>query len=250
VSDARAVWTPPPILLDDTMTKPKRLALCALVVAAVLVTKPGGAALPPAGDMVASDAQLQYLASIGGLYRNKGTDGAGESYSGITAVLPRVDDVRMIWWVDNETVSGVGELDRHSLVVRWGEKYPAVYSSTDEGVLSGEWDDGAGNETLDLFAPIDPEPAPVPQGRYRLEGMKPDGTAYNGTVSIARTGDAFELVWHAGTESHRGKGKRQGNLLQVTRADGLPAIYALDTDGTLRGLLGKGRGEEVLTPVR
>ena len=86
----------------------------------------------------------EYLASIGGLYRNKGTDGAGESYSGITAVLPRVDDVRMIWWVDNEIVSGVGELDRYSLVVRWGEKYPAVYSSPEDGVLSGEWDDGAG----------------------------------------------------------------------------------------------------------
>jgi hypothetical protein len=82
------------------MTKRKSLALCAVVVAALLVTKTGDAALPQAGDMVASDAELEYLASIGGLYRNKGTDGAGESYSGITAVLPRVDDVRMIWWVD------------------------------------------------------------------------------------------------------------------------------------------------------
>jgi hypothetical protein len=231
------------------MTKRKSLALCAVVVAALLVTKTGDAALPQAGDMVASDAELEYLASIGGLYRNKGTDGAGESYSGITAVLPRVDDVRMIWWVDNETVSGVGELDRHSLVVRWGEKYPAVYSSTDEGVLSGEWDDGAGSETLEMFAPLDPEPAPPPRGTYRLEGLKSDGTAYTGTVSISRAGDAFELVWQAGAKNLRGKGKRQGNLLQVTRTDGLPAIYALDTDGTLRGLLGKGRGEETLTPV-
>jgi hypothetical protein len=220
------------------------------VVAALLVTKTGDAALPPAGDTVASDAELEYLASIGGLYRNKGTDGAGESYDGIAAVLPRADSVRMIWWVDNETFSGTGELDRHALVVQWGEKYPVVYSSTDEGVLSGEWDDGAGNDTLELFAPLDPEPAPVPHGRYRLEGLTAGGAAYSGTVSIARNGEAFEFVWQSGAKSHRGKGKRQGNLLQVTRADGMPAIYALDTDGTLRGLLGKGRGEEVLTPVR
>jgi hypothetical protein len=155
----------------------------------------------------------------------------------------------MIWWVDDEVVSGVGEMDRYSLVVRWGEKYPAVYSSPEEGVLSGEWDDGAGAETLELFASIDPDPAPVPQGRYRLEGLTADGAAYTGTVSIKRAGDSFVLVWSAGTESQRGEGKRQGNLLSIDRADGMPAIYALDTDGTLRGLLGKGRGEETLTPV-
>jgi hypothetical protein len=232
------------------MTKLKSLALCTLMVAAVFVVKPGDAALPPAGDTVASDAELEYLASIGGLYRNKGTDGAGESYTGIAAVLPRADSVRMIWWVDDEMFSGTGELDRHALVVQWGEKYPVVYSSTDEGVLSGEWDDGAGNDTLELFAALDSEPAPAPHGRYRLEGLTADGAAYTGTVSIARNGESFALVWQAGTESHRGKGKRQGNLLQVERADGLPAIYAIDTDGTLRGLLGKGRGEETLTPLR
>ena len=232
------------------MTKRKSLALCALVLAALLVTKTGDAALPPAADTVASDAELEYLASIGGLYRNKGTDGAGENYNGIAAVLPRADSVRMIWWVDNETFSGTGELDRHALVVEWGEKYPVVYSSTDEGVLSGEGDDGAGNDTLELFAPLDPEPAPAPRGTYRLEGVRPDGSAYSGTVSISSSGEAFEFVWQAGPKSLRGKGKRQGNLLQVTRADGIPAIYALDTDGTLRGLLGKGRGEETLTPLR
>jgi hypothetical protein len=231
------------------MTKLKSLALCALVAAAVMVAKTGDAALPPAGDTFASDAELEYLASIGGLYRNKGTDGAGESYNGIAVILPRADSVRMIWWVEDETISGTGELDRHSLVVQWGEKYPAVYSSTEEGVLTGEWDAGAGNDTLELFAPLDPEPAPAPLGRYRLEGLTADGAAYTGTVSISRIGDDFSVVWQAGTESHRGKGKRQGNLLQVTRADGLPAIYALDTDGTLRGLLGKGRGEETLTPA-
>lgn len=232
------------------MTKLKSLALCALLAAAVLAAKNVDAARPPAGATVATDADLEYLASIGGLYRNKGTDGAGKSYNGIAAVLPRADSVRMIWWVDHETFSGVGELDRHSLVVQWGEKYPVIYSSTDEGVLSGEWDDGAGNDTLELFAPLDPEPAPAPHGTYRLKGVNADGSAYGGTVSIFGTGDAYLLVWQAGTESHRGKGKRQGNLLQVKRADGMPAIYALDTDGTLRGLLGKGRGEETLTPVQ
>jgi hypothetical protein len=232
------------------MTKLKSLALCGLVVAAALVMNTADAARPPADDSVATDAEREFLESIGGLYRNKGTDGAGESYTGITAVLPRGDDVQMIWWVDDETVSGVGELDRYSLVVRWGEKYPAIYSSTDEGVLSGEWDDGAGSETLELFASIDPEPAPVPQGRYQLEGLKPGGEAYRGTVSIMRSGDSFVLVWQAGDQSHRGKGKRRGNLLQVERADGIPAIYALDSDGTLRGLLGKGGGEETLTPIQ
>jgi hypothetical protein len=235
------------------MTTLKRLALCSLVAVAALAGGTGGtvdAALPPAGDSIVSDAEREYLASIAGLYRNKGTDGAGETYNGIAAVMPRVDDVRMIWWVDNEMVSGVGELDRYSLVVQWGEKYPVVYSSPEEGVLSGEWDDGAGTDTLELFAAIDAEPAPAPVGRYRVRGLTADGTAYAGTVSITRADDAFVLVWNTGTASHRGKGKRQGNLLQVERSDGMPAIYALDTDGTLRGLLGKGRGEETLTPIQ
>jgi hypothetical protein len=232
------------------MTKLKSLALCGLIAATAFVAAPAGAMRPPADERIPTDAEREFLESIGGLYRNKGTDGAGEPYSGITAVLPRDDDVQMIWWLDNETVSGIGELDRHSLVVRWGEKYPAVYSSPEEGVLAGEWDDGAGSETLELFAPIESEPAPVPEGRYRLEGLKPDGTAYRGTVSIIRKADSFALVWQAGGESHHGKGKRRGNLLQVRRADGVPVIYALDSDGALRGLLGKGRGEETLTPIQ
>ncbi len=232
------------------MTKPKSLALCALIAATLLAVQTIEAARPPVDDTVASDAELEFLASIGGLYRNKGTDGAGESYTGIAAVLPQADTVRMIWWVEDEMLSGIGELDRNSLVVQWGEKYPVVYSPTGEGVLSGEWDDGAGNDTLELFAPLDPDPAPAPRGMYRLKGVKPDGSAYTGTVAISQTGNAFALVWQAGIETHRGTGERQGNLLQVKRADGMPAIYALDTGGTLRGLLGKGRGEETLTPLR
>lgn len=232
------------------MTKLKSLALCGLFFAATFVAKPVDAARPPAGESVASDAEREFLASIGGLYRNKGTDGAGKTYNGIAAVLPRVDDVKVIWWVDDETFSGIGELDRYSLVVKWGGKYPAVYAAPEEGVLAGEWDDGAARETLELFAPIDPDPAPVPQGRYRLEGLKPDGTAYRGAVSIMRTGDSFVLAWTDGAENYRGTGRRRGNLLQVDRSDGIPAVYALDSDGTLRGLLGKGRGEETLTPVQ
>jgi hypothetical protein len=232
------------------MTTLKSLALCSLVVLAVLAPGAIDAARPPVNDPIVSDAEREYLASIAGLYRNKGTDGAGETYTGIAAVMPRVDDVRMIWWVDNETFSGVGELDRYSLVVQWGEKYPVVYSSTEEGVLSGEWDDGAGTDTLELFASIDLEPAPAPHGQYRVQGLKPDGSAYRGIVSITRRDDSFVLVWTAGGESQSGKGRRLGNLLQVERADGMPAVYALDTDGTLRGLLGKGRGEETLTPIQ
>jgi hypothetical protein len=231
------------------MTTLKSFALCGLIFAAAIVAGPVHAARTPADARIATETDREFIEAIGGLYRNKGTDGAGEAYSGITAVLPRNDDVQMIWWVDNETVTGVGSPDRHSLVVRFGEKYPAIYSAPEDGVLSGEWDDGAGSETLELFAAIESEPAPVPQGRYRLDGLRPDGTVYRGTVSITRSGNAFVLVWQAGDERHRGKGKRRGNLLQVERADGKPAIYALDTDGTLRGLLGKGRSEETLTPI-
>jgi hypothetical protein len=232
------------------MTTLKSLGLCGLVVAAGLLANTADAALPPFDDKMATDADREYLASIGGLYRNKGIDAGGERYSGIAAVVPRSDYVRLIWWIDREPVSGVGERDRDTLVVRWGEKYPVIYSSTEEGVLLGEWDDGAATDTLELFAPLDPEPAPAPQGRYRLSGLKPDGTAYSGTVSISLKGDDYVLVWQAGVESYRGAGRRQDNLLQVKRADGIPVIYALDSEGTLRGLWGKGRGEETLTPLR
>jgi len=231
------------------MTKLKGLGLYALAIIAVLFGNPVHAALPPFDGRTVSDADRAYLASIGGLYRNTGVDAGGERYSGIAAVVPRSEDVRLIWWIDEETLSGVGERDRDVLVVRWGEKYPVVYSSRAEGVLSGEWDDGAATDTLELFAPLEPEPAPAPDGRYRLTGQKPDGTAYSGTVSISRKGDDYLLVWQAGTERYRGAGKRHDNLLQVRRGDGIPVIYALNADGTLRGLWGKGAGEETLTPI-
>jgi hypothetical protein len=110
-----------------------------------------------------------------------------------------------------------------------------------------------------------------PEGEYLAEGTDPgNGAAYSGTVSIARNGDTYTVVWNIGGTEYVGTG------LGATSANGTTtmgpandsdtaiavsyitagsfglAIYAQQPDGTWNGIWTYGGstsiGSEVWTP--
>ena len=74
--------------------------------------------------------------------------------------------------------------------------------------------------------------------------------ATRGAVNIARQGNRYRFDWRVGTTNYRGTGTLDGNVMIVNWGSATPVVYALGTDGVLRGLWNAGRGRGSLTPAR
>jgi hypothetical protein len=86
-------------------------------------------------------------------------------------------------------------------------------------------------------------------GAYGVEGRNPDGTPYLGTAMIKMRGDGqLDFVWQIGQFQH-GIGKLDGNIVTVDFGDLFPAIYEIQTDGSLNGTWGNGKALERLVPL-
>jgi uncharacterized caspase-like protein len=216
------------------------------------VFRPRGAqaALRDRIEGVVSEKAVARMASLGGIYRETGTNPSGSQYVGMAAIEPRGDQVRFTWWIAKDRFIGNGEMAGQMLIVKWNQTHPVVYTFEGEGLLQGEWADGTASDRLELFAPLDSAPAPAPGGQYTTDGMNPNGKLYSGTVSIVRRGEQYQFAWKTGPSSYSGTGRRQGNLMIVDWGSTMPMLYALNSDGTLSGLWDAGRGHETLTPVR
>jgi hypothetical protein len=73
-----------------------------------------------------------------------------------------------------------------------------------------------------------------PAGQYEVRGTNPSGgSAYEGTVSVERTGDAYRVIWQIGTQFFIGTGVLDGSSLAIWFQSGSftgVALYAADGD--------------------
>ena len=187
--------------------------------------------------------------AVTGVYRADGTNPNGSRYSGIAAITPYGERIRVRWWIGRQVFNGIGEYAGRMLVVNWGAKHPVVYSFAGDR-LKGEWADGTATEDLTLFSRATDEAVVRPRGSYRVRGRNPDGSRYSGTAEIRDSGDHIVIEWRVASKGYRGTGTLDGNVLTVDWGATTPVVYALTSDGSLRGLWNSGRGEEILTPSR
>jgi hypothetical protein len=187
--------------------------------------------------------------AVTGVYRAEGSNPSGSRYHGIAAITPHGERIRVRWWIGRQVFNGTGEYAGRMLVVNWGAKHPVVYSFAGER-LKGEWADGTATEDLTLFSRATDDAVVLPQGRYRVRGRNPNGSRYSGIAEIRDRGDRVVIEWQVASKGYRGIGTLDGNVLTVDWGAATPVVYALASDGSLRGLWNSGRGEEVLTPVR
>ncbi len=186
---------------------------------------------------------------ISGIYRVEGTNPNGSLYTGMMAITPENGHVRFTWWIGRDVFTGVGEFAGRMLVVNWGDKHPVVYTFNDETTLDGEWADGSATEKLTLYSRAAQSRKDLREGTYAVAGKNPNGTTYEGTVSLSRQGGKFTLIWKVGSSGYRGVGELEGNVLTVDWGDETPVVYALMEDGSLEGLWSGGRGSERLQRV-
>jgi Caspase domain len=187
--------------------------------------------------------------AVTGVYRADGRNPNGRRYSGMVAITPDGNRVRVRWWIGRQVFNGMGEYAGRMLVVNWGAKHPVVYSFAGDR-LNGEWADGTATEDLTLFSRATDEAVARPQGRYGVRGRNPNGSRYSGIAEIRDLGDHIVIEWQVGSKHYRGTGTLTGNVLTVDWGATTPVVYALTSDGRLRGLWNNGRGEEVLTQLR
>jgi hypothetical protein len=91
--------------------------------------------------------------------------------------------------------------------------------------------------------------AVVPTGSYRVQGTNPNGSAYQGTLTIERSGSLYLLRWRIGQDIFQGQGTLNGSTLTVDWGQPDPVIYQVQHDGTLEGTWARGRARETLTPT-
>lgn len=209
---------------------------------------PSGSWTPPRQTAPGQTAAAAAAASLAGVYRADGLNPNKSRYRGMAVIVPEGEQVRFTWWIGKDVFSGRGHFAGRMLVVNWGDKHPVIYDLGGSAGLDGEWADGKASERLSLFAPAGETPTRPPTGRYRARGRNPSGSTYSGTVSITPRGREYFMEWRIGSSTYSGTGTLDHNLLTVDWGASMPVVYALTSDGVLKGLWEAGKGEETLTP--
>jgi hypothetical protein len=190
------------------------------------------------------------IPSLAGVYRSTGTNSDGSKYSGIAAITPAGDQLRFKWWIGKEVYTGLAQWAGRMLVVNWGAQHPVVYTFPGGDNLDGEWADGKATDRLELAARAAPHPMPPPQGRYRVAGKNPNGSSYNGWLTVSPRGGELQFDWNVGGKGYRGVGRRDGNVIVVDWGGNSPMVYALTADGQMIAMWSGGQALEVARPER
>lgn len=157
----------------------------------------------------------------------------GKPYTGTVTFTPGDNTVKVQWETSvGETYGGIGIQRENDLWVGWGvgANYGIAVYEFQEADLVGIWagSDGAlGTETIIEGASVGLG------GRFDIFGNNPDGSEYEGSISIEKFGNTYQLNWNSGGFRYDGVGIREGNLLIVGWAYGASAgVISYDFDGT------------------
>jgi hypothetical protein len=92
--------------------------------------------------------------------------------------------------------------------------------------------------------------APVDiSGKYSIHGTNPNGTIYQGFVTIRRDGDRYRFDWVISTgDTYRGTGIFNGRSIVVDWGQQYPVIYQVGPNGVLTGTWNGGTATETLVP--
>jgi serine/threonine protein kinase len=92
------------------------------------------------------------------------------------------------------------------------------------------------------------------EGKYKVEGIRPNGTRYEGTATLSRSGDRFSLVWSIDNQLFSGSGVFSGKQLSISwtlaAKPGGVMVYTVNANGSLSAVWGEGKGTETLMPIR
>ncbi|MEM1388875.1 MAG: hypothetical protein AAF748_08650 [Pseudomonadota bacterium] len=85
-------------------------------------------------------------------------------------------------------------------------------------------------------------------GNYRVEGLNPNGSAYNGVVRIDQQDNRVSIAWNVGGQAYSGTGIIEGRIVAIDWGADSPVVYVVMPDGQLHGTWNDGLALERLTP--
>jgi hypothetical protein len=59
-----------------------------------------------------------------------------------------------------------------------------------------------------------------PTGSYEVQGKNPDGSTYEGTATVTKTGDTFKVIWEVGSEKYTGTAIGNKDFLAISYTSG------------------------------
>lgn len=106
--------------------------------------------------------------------------------------------------------------------------------------------------TLTTPVPAAPKAVYAPQieGAYAVQGLNPNGTRYQGRVTIKVKDNTAFFRWDIAGQTFHGQGPLTGNTLVIDWGEDDPVIYQVNGDGSLFGTWAGGRASETLQPIR
>lgn len=90
---------------------------------------------------------------------------------------------------------------------------------------------------------------PQIEGTYSVQGLNPNGTRYQGRVTITVKNDTAFFRWDIAGQKFHGQGPLTGKTLIIDWGEDDPVIYQINSDGTLFGTWAGGKASETLRPI-
>ncbi len=227
--------------VSTNLARPEPTAVAADSTLAQLAAPPATLAAQTATPAALEEPVSPEAADVSGSYRVIGAAANGDPYGGILQLSKRGVAYQLAWRIPSE-YDGVGLVQTDILSVGYGVKGDACsvssYRVQSDGSLDGRWlaigGDIPGSErdipTSDVTAGI--------AGSYRVIGINPNGSSYQGALTVTERGPTYEFVWKTGDATFIGVAIRQGDIVSVgwgTKPCGVIS-YRIDADGTLRGM--------------
>jgi hypothetical protein len=178
--------------------------------------------------------------SLAGTYRVAGTNLDGSAYGGELTITERGPFLGFAWRTGNN-FEGVGIQRGNIVAVGWGSGScgVAIYQfNPASGLDFGDWGYQTSTATGTEFLFKDDGTTGI-GGSYMLLGASPDGSDYDGRLTVIPQGPVYQLVWAVGS-GYDGIGITQGDRLGATwGGEGCAiVIYEVRADGSLSGLWG------------
>jgi hypothetical protein len=201
------------------------------------------------------------VAFAAGSYAVRGTNPDGSVYEGTLRITEGGKLYEFVWEAGNVFVGeGIQRGDRVAVAYPSDSCQVALYDIGPDGTLTGDWvgqEDTFGTETATPTSSTG-----TVEGTYAYQGAAADGHTYEGTMTIAASGDLYTVAQEeTGSEGSplTSIGIRLGQAFAMSYGPGVPegtcgiVLYTVQPDGSLDGVWGapgvsNQAGTELATP--
>ena len=140
----------------------------------------------------------------------------GVPYDGTVEITSAGPRYKVKWTLAANTINGLALPLANQLCVGYGaEDYSViVYKIGADGALKGRWaySTYSANDR-DGLENVVGGPHGTIEGVHAVKGLNPDGTSYQGTLTISKTGDTYQLQWEILGRSIKGVGIKVEDVL-------------------------------------